>query len=102
MASQLVTQNKSKIKFLGVWFDETMKFEKHVTSKYKLAAMNIHYIKSLRKHLTIDSAKQMASAMVISHLDYSNGVLVGLPDTTIHRLQSSTEQAELGCKGSVK
>ena len=77
----------SEIKFLGVWLDQNLRFQKHIVSKCQTAAMNIHYLRSLRKHLTIDSAKQIASCLVLSHLDYSNGVLIGLPDVLLDRMQ---------------
>ena len=37
--------------------------------------------------MTVESAKQIASSLVLSHLDYSNGVLVGLPEVSIQRMQ---------------
>ena len=39
------------------------------------------------KSLTKDAANTLALGLVISHLDYCNAILVGLPDTDISCLQ---------------
>ena len=37
--------------------------------------------------MTIDFAKQITSSLVLSHLDYSNGILIGLPGVLHSRMQ---------------
>ena len=82
-----IISRSTEIKYLGVWLDQELKFHKHIVTKCQIAAINIHHLRSIRKHLTVESAKQIASALVLSHLDYSNGVLIGVSDSLINRLQ---------------
>jgi hypothetical protein len=49
--------------------------------------MNIHYIKQIRSYLTIESSQQLVHSLIISHLDYANSLLIGLPSKTLQRLQ---------------
>ena len=42
---------------------------------------------TIRKFIDIKIAKQLASALVLSHLDYSNSILCGLPASSIKPLQ---------------
>jgi hypothetical protein len=41
----------------------------------------------IRKYIDSDTAKLLASSLVLSHLDYSNNILSGLPNNTLHQLQ---------------
>jgi hypothetical protein len=36
---------------------------------------------------TLDTAKLLAIALVLSHLDYANGILTGLPECSLNLLQ---------------
>ena len=47
--------------------------------------INIQRIKLIRRYLT--SVKTLMMGQVISHLDYCNTVLAGLPDIDIKRMQ---------------
>ena len=45
----------------------------------------------IRRHLDLDSAKFLASALVSSRLDYCNLLLYGIADIDLTRLQACTE-----------
>jgi hypothetical protein len=75
------------LKHLGVWLDDTLTFKHHIKVKCQVAASNIRKISMIRAYIDINSAKQLASGLVLSHLDYSNSVLCGLPNTSIDMLQ---------------
>ena len=49
--------------------------------------LNLQRIKMIQKYLTKDAANTLALGLVISHLDYCNAILGGLPDTDISHLQ---------------
>lgn len=49
--------------------------------------MNIQRVKQVRKLLTIDACKIIMCGLVLSHLDYSNAILAGLPKCSINKLQ---------------
>ena len=77
------------MKYLGLNIDQSLTFKDHVTRKCKAAIINILNIQKIRKYIDNDTAKLLASCLVLSHLDYANGVLCGLPDSTISRLQKT-------------
>ena len=49
--------------------------------------LNLQRIKMIRKYLTKDATNTLALGLVISHHDYCNAILVGLPDIDISHLQ---------------
>ena len=75
------------IKYLGIYLDSSLTLQKHIQSKCKVAIFNIRNISQIRKFIDISTAKLLASALVLSHLDYSNSILCGLPGNAINRLQ---------------
>ena len=48
---------------------------------------NLQRIKLIRKYLTLELSAKLAVSLCPSHLDYSNSILVGLPDCTIGKIQ---------------
>ena len=75
------------VKCLGTYFDENLNFKHHVEVKCRAATTNFYKIKSIRNYLTKDSCETLVLSLVMSHLDYSNSVLVGAPDVLINKLQ---------------
>ena len=80
-------QTSDHLKYLGVWFDQHLTMEKHIASKCSAATINIRCIAAIRRFIDLDTAKLLASSLVLTHLDYSNSVLCGLPKKSIMRLQ---------------
>jgi len=75
------------LKYLGVILDDSLSFQDHIKAKCRTAVWNIRKICKIRKFLDLSTAKLLASALVLSHLDYANSILCGLPDTAIGQLQ---------------
>ena len=75
------------IKYLGANLDANLSFKDFISQKCKVAAINIRNISQIRKFIDIKIAKQLATSLVLSHLDYSNSVLSGLPATSLKPLQ---------------
>ena len=48
-------------------------------------------LRRIRRHLDLDSAKLLATALVSSRLDYCNSLLYGTADIDLTRLQACTE-----------
>ena len=48
---------------------------------------NVQKIKHIRKYLTQGAAQLLASSIVMSHLDYANTLLYGLPKCDLDRMQ---------------
>ena len=80
-------QRSDTVKYLGGHLDQNLNFRKHVITKCKTAMMNIRKIRLIRKFLTTDICHQLTLSLAISHLDYSNAILIGCPDTTLNLMQ---------------
>jgi len=77
----------NQLKYLGVWFDSCLSMEKHISAKCSIASINIRSIASIRRFINLDTAKLLASSLVLTHLDYSNSILCDLPKKSIMQLQ---------------
>ena len=77
----------NRIKYLGVWLDENLSFKYHIVSKCKTAMFNIRRIKTIRKYLTQEACAVLMSGLVLSHLDYANSIMMGLPKCDLRKLQ---------------
>ena len=80
-------QRCDTVKYLGGHLDQNLNLRKHVITKCKAAMMNIQKIRLIRKFLTRDICHQLTLSLAISHLDYSNAILIGCPDTTLSLMQ---------------
>ena len=72
---------------LGVIFDKHLSFSQHINNICRKATLAMKSVSRIRKYLSADNLKCLVNTMVISHLDYCNGLLYGLPDTEISKLQ---------------
>ena len=77
-----------KVRNLGVTIDEHLSMESHVNNVVKSAFHKLREIAYFRKYLTTDAAKTLIHAYVTSRVDYCNGLLFGLPNNLLHKLQS--------------
>ena len=75
------------IKYLGVHLDQQLSFKQHITQKCKVAMLNIHRIRNIRSTLTTEAAHTLVLGLVISHLDFCNSILFGLPKKSVNQLQ---------------
>jgi hypothetical protein len=75
------------VKYFGCYLDQHLNFRMFLGEKCRIISLNICHIKEIRKYPTQDSCTQLLQSLVISHLDYANSVLYGLPNCTIKRLQ---------------
>ena len=79
-------EHREVIKLLGVHIDKHLSFKYHIGVKCKTAMYNLLRIKHIRRHLTQEVAQILISSLVMSHLDYANSLLYGLPACDIDRL----------------
>ena len=52
-----------------------------------MAMWNLQKLKAISNVLTDDACKTFISAIVLSHLDYANAILIGLPEVDIKKMQ---------------
>ena len=80
-------KRSTKVQYLGGHLDSNLTFKDHIHIKCKAATLNIIKIFNIRKYLTRDTCHKLILQLVISHLDYANIMLVGLPLSSIKIMQ---------------
>ena len=80
-------QASESIKILGVTLDHSMNMKKAIANTCRSAHMHIRKINSIRRYLCEDSTKLLVNSTVLSRLDYCNSIYVGLPQTSLYKLQ---------------
>ena len=83
---ETVSSSKS-IGYLGAILDQELNMKRFIGKKARTASFHLQSIKQVRKYLTLEACKIIVQALVISHLDYANAILAGLPKCSINRLQ---------------
>ena len=86
IAGDLVLRSHT-IKYFGAHLDENLNYKQHVNKKCQAAMFNYFKIRSIRRILDVLTTMHLCLSLCISHLDYCNSLLYGLPDSTLNRLQ---------------
>src|SRR6266536_509405 len=82
----LLTYLAGTVRNLGVILDPALSFRNHVASLSSISYYYIRQLRSIRKSLTIDSCHALVRAMILSRLDYCNGLLHGAPAFLVNQL----------------
>ena len=77
---------------LGVIFDKNFTFRRHISAICSSCFYHMRDLQHIRRHLDLDSAKLLATALVSSHLDYCNSLLYGIAGIDPTRLQRVQNQ----------
>ena len=89
------------IRNLGVMFDSTMSMSAQVKSLCNSLTYQLRNITRLRRFLDFDTCHLIIRALVLSRLDYGNGLLLGCNATDVSRLQRKQNwAAKLVCMAS--
>ena len=75
------------VKKFGVFLDNTLSMEQHISHLCHSAYLAMRQIASIRRYLTETNTVQLVCSFVLSRSDYCNATLEGLPATHIARLQ---------------
>ena len=75
------------VKSLGVIIDNTLSFDDHVNTVFKAAHFHIRALRHIRRCVSVNDAKTVATAMVSSRLDYCNSILYGTSSSNLNKLQ---------------
>ena len=73
--------------YLGAWLDSNLNYKQHAMKKCQVAMANFQRIKSICHLLIPTTCANLCVSLCLSHLDYCNSILTGLPDVTINQLQ---------------
>ena len=82
----------SQVKDLGVIFDRVVSQRKHVYYTSKTCQFYLRNISRIRKYIPQDTSVVIIKSLVMSRLDYSNGLLYG-PKCTVSGLQAVQNSA---------
>ena len=74
------------VRNLGAWFDANMNMTTHINNICQDIYYHLHNIRRIRKYLSYDNRKSIVQAIIMSRLDYCNG-LYGTPAVHLGKLQ---------------
>ena len=77
---------------LGVIFDKNFTFCSHTSVVCNSCFYRMRDLRRVHRHLDLDSAKLLATALLSSCLDYCNSLLYGIADIDLTRLQRVQNQ----------
>ena len=75
------------VKSLGVTIDNMLSFDNHINNVSKAAHFHIRALCHIHRCMSVDDAKTVASAMVLSRLDYCNSILYRTSLSNLNKLQ---------------
>jgi hypothetical protein len=75
------------VRDLGAWFDKNMSMDVHVGKVCSKAFRGLYNIRQIRKFLSQEATKTLVHAFIMSHLDYCNSLLFGIPQYQYQCLQ---------------
>ena len=78
----------TSVKNIGAVIDRQMKMNLQVNQMVKGAWYNLYQLSKIRKFLSEDQLKTVVHSLVISKLDYNNGLLAGCEKGLVTKLQS--------------
>ena len=74
-------------KNLGITMDTLLTMGSHINTVTQSAYLQIKNLSKIRQYLTLDSAKTLTQALVISRIDYCNSLLGNIPLRLSNKLQ---------------
>ena len=83
-----VVDCSSQVMDFGVIFDRVLSLRQHVSYTSRACRFHLRNISRIRKYIPQDINIVLIKSLVMSRLDYSNGLLYGLPKCTVSGLQA--------------
>ena len=101
-ASGTTTRFISVVKNLGIHMDNKLTFEKQIVELKKKCFRTIRNIRKIKFLLTTEQTKVIVNSLVVSCLDYCNGLFFGTSEKTLHQLQLIQNAAAKAIMGKYK
>ena len=76
-----------KVKYIGGTLNSSLQFKTNITNNGKAAMLNLIWIRNIRKYIDKDTCHTLVRSLALSHLDYCNSILTGLPKKSINAMQ---------------
>ena len=86
VAEDLIVRSAT-VWYLSVWMDSGLTFKQHITKKCQTAMLNFLKIRSICQYLDREITERLVLSLCMSHIDYCNNLLYGLPECSISKLQ---------------
>ena len=67
--------------------DAGLTYKHHITKKCQLAMVNFMHIRSIQHLLDTNTTASLCLSLCISHIDYCNSLLYGIPQASLKKLQ---------------
>ena len=77
----------SEVRILGVVFDSDLSLKPHVSQLTSRCYSCLRCVKSCRRALTRITAATVVNSLIVTRLDYCNGLLAGCTKQTLDKLQ---------------
>ena len=77
-----VVDCSSQVRDLGVIFDRVLSLRQHVSYTSKTCRFHLRNISRIWKYIPQETSVVLIKSLVLSRLDYSNGMFCGLPNCT--------------------
>ena len=78
---------KVKVRDFGVFIDRELTMEAHVSNTVRGCMYQLRQLRSVKRSLTLDSRRALATAFAASRIDNCSGVLYGVAKREVQRLQ---------------
>jgi hypothetical protein len=75
------------VRYLGVLLDSHLTMVQQINSSCRSSYFHLRRIARIKNFLSLPAVIQLVHAFVLSHIDYGNALLVGLPATRLAKLQ---------------
>ena len=92
----------STVKNLGIHMDNTLTFEKQVSELKKKCFRTLRNIRKIKFLLNTDQIKVIVNSLVVSCLDYCNGLFFGAKESILKQLQLIQNSASKVITGKYK
>ena len=92
----------STVKNLGIYMDNKLSFDSHMIELKKRCFRTLRNIRKIRFLLTKDQLKTVVNSLVVSCLDYCNGLFYGTSQKLLHQLQLIQNSAAKAVMGKYK
>ena len=75
------------VRNLGAVFDSQLSMSNHIAAKCKISFYHLYNLRKIRDYLSRDTCEILVHSLIFSQIDYCNGLLYGLPKSSIAKMQ---------------
>ena len=80
-------KKSESVKYPGGYLDKNLNFQEHIRKKCSIAMANFVKIRKIHQYLSSKACHTLVLGLVMSHLDYANGLLCNSPKNTTQPYQ---------------